>query len=247
MPLLPRLRNLWRNLFQQVRREQELNEELEAYLELLIEEKISAGLAPEEARRAALLELGGKQQVKEQVREVRLGHQLETVWQDLRYALRMLRRNPVFVGVAVLTLALGIGANTAILSVVNGMILRPLPVEHSEQLVTPFWGSKKDAEVWGRFSYANYKDLRAQNQSLAGLLAWSQVSAGISTEEASKADSNRAEVAYGELVSANYFDVLGVKPLLGRGFLPEEERTPNTHPVVVISEALWQERFQRAS
>jgi macrolide transport system ATP-binding/permease protein len=163
--------------------------------------------------------------------------------QDLRYGMRMLLKHKGFTFIAVLTLALGIGANTAILSVVNGMLLRPLPVEKPDELVTPFWGSKKDAEVWGRFSYANYQDLREQNQSLAGLLAWDQTSAGISVDTG-KGDISRAEVAFGELVSANYFDVLGVKPILGRGFLPEEERTQNTHPVVVISERLWQERFK---
>ncbi len=135
MPLLSRLRSLWRNLFQQAQREQELSEELDAYLELLIEQKINAGLAPAEARRAALLELGGKQQVKEQVREVRMGHQLETIWRDLRYALRMLRRNPGFATVAVLSLALGIGANTAIFSLIDTVLLKMLPVKNPEQLV----------------------------------------------------------------------------------------------------------------
>jgi hypothetical protein len=134
MPLLSRLSSLWRNLFQKGRREQELMEELDSYLAMLIEQKIEQGLDPEEARRAALVELGGKQQIKERVREVRAGHLLGTLWQDLRYAVRMLRRSPGFTAVVVLTLALGIGANTAIFTLINVVMLKSLPVNHPEEL-----------------------------------------------------------------------------------------------------------------
>src|SRR5690349_15370656 len=150
MPLLPRLSSLWRNLSNKGRVEQELTEEVQAYLELLIEAKIKEGVKPTEARRAALIEMGGMEQVKEKVREVRMGQTLETIWQDLRYGVRILAKQPGFTAVAVLALALGIGVNTAILSAVNGFVLRPLPIEKPEQLIAPYWGRNTDRQVWGK-------------------------------------------------------------------------------------------------
>ncbi|MGH9838729.1 MAG: hypothetical protein ACREEM_08095 [Blastocatellia bacterium] len=135
--------------------------------------------------------------------------------QDIRFGIRMLRKSPGSTAVAVLALALGIGVNTAILSAVNGFLLRPLPVERPAELVAPYWGRKKDTQVWGEFSYPNYVDLREQNKSFSDLCARTDISAGISSSESRNAgDSERAEVGWGELVSGNYFDVMGVKPLL---------------------------------
>jgi putative ABC transport system permease protein len=169
---------------------------------------------------------------------------MRTLWQDIRFGLRIMRNAPGFTAVAALALALGIGVNTTILSAVNGFVIRPLPVDKPDELVAPFMGSKKEPQVWGWFSYPNYMDFRQQNKSLSGLLAWTMTSAGISASDGSHSgDGGRAEVAWGELVSDNYFEVLGVKPVLGRGFLPEEDRTPNTHPVVVLSHSLWRQRF----
>ena len=135
-----------------------------------------------------------------------------------------------------MTLALGIGVNTAALSAVNGMVLRPLPIPKPTELISVFWGSKKETRVWGEFSYANYVDVREQNKSFSDLCAWKETSGGISFGDSRSAgDDERAEVVWGDMVTSNYFDVIGLKPTLGRGFLPEENLTPNANPVVVIS------------
>src|SRR5262245_6895227 len=158
----------------------------------------------------------------------------DEMFQDIRYGIRMMRRAPGSTAAATLALALGIGVNTSILSAVNGFVLRPLPVEKPAELVASYWGRKMDTQVWGNISYPNYVDLREQNKSFSGLCAWRGTSAGISSGESRKAgDSERAEVIWGELVSGNYFDVMGVKPALGRVFLPEEFRTQNQNQVTV--------------
>jgi predicted permease len=234
----------WRRLFNRRKNEAELEKELSFHLEQHTSDLMASGYSPEEARRQARMALGGPEQVKEMCRDVRGTRWMADLLQDLGFGLRMFGKAPGFTAVAVLALALGIGVNTAILSAVNGLVLRPLPVEKPDELISPFWGKKIDGEVWGRFSYANYKDLREQNKSFSDLCAWSETSAGISSGESHNDGSNEhAEVVWGELVSGNYFDVMGVKPVLGRGFLAEEDQTPNTHPVVVISYSLWQRRF----
>ena len=139
------------------------------------------------------------------------------MFQDIRYAIRMMRKAPGFTAVAVLALALGIGVNTAALSAVNGMALRPLPVEKPLELITPHWGSKNDAHVWGEVSYPNYLDLRDLNKSFSDLCASRETSGGISFGESRSADDEkRAAVVWGELVTSNYFQAMGVKPIESR-------------------------------
>jgi len=235
--------NWWSRLWRARKMEEQLDKELLFHLEEHAADLISRGVAPEEARRQARLALGGPEQVKEMCRDARGTRWLDDLLRDLRYGLRMLAKQPGFTAVAALALALGIGVNTAILSAVRGLILRPLPAERPEEMVVPYWGRKTDAQVWGKFSYANYADLREQGTSFSDLCAWSETSAGISDAESrGGGDGERAEIAWGELVSANYFDVMGVRPLLGRGFLPEEGRATGAHPVVVLGHTLWQRR-----
>ena len=223
------------------RYEDDLEKELRFHLEAHTADLIARGISPDEARRRARLELGGPEQVKERCRDVRPTRWLADLLQDVRYGVRVLAKRPGFTAVAALALGLGIGVNTAILGAVNGFVLRPLPVEKPEELLSPYWGKKTDANVWGEISYANYVDLRDRNRSFHDLCAFRDVSAAIGSGESR--DGERAEVVWGELVTGNFFDVLGVDPMLGRAFLPEEDRTPNTHPVVVLSHSLWEQRF----
>jgi len=159
---------------------------------------------------------------------------MASLWHDLRYGLRMLAKNPGFTAVAVLTLALGIAANSTIFSWINSTILNPIPgVSHTSDLVTVMRGERSEHPT-PPFSYLDYRDLRDNNRSLSGLLGFHQdfmYLTGI----------GKTERIYGALTSANYFDVLGVRPILGRGFLPEEEQKPSS--VAVISYAMWQSHF----
>ncbi|MGB7922683.1 MAG: ABC transporter permease [Pyrinomonadaceae bacterium] len=238
MPLIPSLASLWRNLLHKNRVEQDFTEEIQAYLKMLTETKIMAGLKPEEARRAALIELGGMEQVKERVREVRMGYYLETMWQDLRYGMRVLAKSPVFTTVAVMSLALGIGANTAIFSVVNGLLLRPLPYPDSER-ITHVWHTPPQESFPGmdRFSAspANYLDWKSQSNSFEQMAAYQ--GAGFSMS----AGDNPVPVT-AAAVSADFFTVLRSNASQGRTFLPEEEQ-PGRNQVVVVSHELWQRAF----
>src|SRR5829696_2819011 len=233
MAILSRLASLWRNLSDKESVDQELTEELRAHVDLLTGKKIDEGLKPEEARRAALIEVGGIEQVKERVREVRTGRPLEDLSQDLRYAFRGLRKHRGFTAVAVITLALGIGANTAIFTVINTVLLTPLPYEQPDQLVVL---TEMISERPIGVSYPNFVDWR--NQSTA----FENVAAVRVRESFNLTGAGESERLQGRLVSANFLSTLGTKPIRGRDFLAEEDQ-PGANPVAIISDALWQRRF----
>ena len=165
MPTLSRMKNFLRNIFAKRHNDGELDDEVNSYVDLLAEEKMRGGMNPDEACRAARIELGGIEQVKEQVREVRAGAWLDTLLQDLRYGARMLVKNPGFTTVAVLILALGIGANTAIFSMINGLMLRTLPVRDPGRLVELLHHYPGEPEPgFNGFSWDAYQIMRDSNR-----------------------------------------------------------------------------------
>jgi putative ABC transport system permease protein len=225
----------FRALFRRNSVEAEMDEELRAHLEHQAEKYITSGLPVEEAERRARLDLGGVEQVKEECRETRGVRLIEALMQDVRYGLRQLRRNPGFTAVAALTLALGIGANTAIFSVVNAVLLRPLPFSNAEQLVTLWERNLAEGYDQNSPAAANYLDWRAQNKVFSQMAAYDSGQVDL-TGAASP------ERVAGAIVTSNLFQALRVRPLFGRTFLPEEEQ-PGRDRVVVLSYGLWRQRF----
>jgi putative ABC transport system permease protein len=226
------LRSLWRR--RAVRRE--VDEELRFHIEQRTAENLAAGMAPEEAERVARKRFGNFQNIREECRDTRCASVGEAMLQDLRFGLRMLRKNPGFTTVAVLTLALGIGANTAIFSVVNTVLLRPLPYEQPDQLVVVAESNPRLGWQNYTVSLANYLDWREHNTVFREMAAAATAAVGTLN------GGQGAEQVRTAFVSASLFPLLGVKPLLGRPFLPEEQQRGRTD-VVLIGERLWRDRF----
>lgn len=233
MTSLRRLLFRARSLFRNRQLDQELRDQISNHLEEATEEYLQKGLSPDEARRSALLAFGNVVEVEEAHRDVR-GRWLSDLVADLSYAFRSLGRNRAFAAAAMLSLAAGIGANTAIFSVVNSILLRPRPVADPEQLVELYVGHRQSP--YETTSYPSYAELRDRNEVLTGLAAY-----GI--RQFRLGGAAQVEQVWGEVVSSNYFDVLGVPPLQGRGFVAENDIVPGSNPVVVISHGLWRRRF----
>jgi macrolide transport system ATP-binding/permease protein len=190
----------------------------------------------EDARAAARRAFGNVMQAKECFYESGRWLWWDHFWRDVRYGARAFRKSPGFTTVAILTLALGIGANAVIFSLVNTFLLRPLPIRDPEQVWAIHQGKQSDSSYSQSMSYPNYKDLRDRNQVLTGMSVYR-------FDPMSLSHNGKNERVWGYLVSENYFDVLGVRPALGRSFLPEDGMAPNTHPVVVLNYRTWLRRF----
>ena len=230
------LNKLWmrlRALLRKSEMERELDEELRYHIEQQTEQNIRLGMDPEEARYAAQKAFGGVEQAKERSRDARGVRWLEEIWQDLRYGARMLMKNPGFTLVAVVTLALGIGANTAIFSVVNAVLINPLPYPSGDRLMTIYASHDMPPGMLRTHSItpADFVEWRAQQKSFGEMFAFTGSYARL---------TGAKEPAFipGFAVTSRFFETLGVKPVLGRGFLPEEE-IPGRPKVVVISQSIW--------
>ena len=233
---------LWRRLLSLTRRgrlEREMEEEMRFHLEMQIEQNLEAGMSPEEARQAARRQFGNQTWLKETSREMWSLNSIETLIQDLRYGARMLMKSPGFTFVALLTLALGIGANTAIFSVVNGVLLRPLPYYEPERLVM-VWADRPIMQAQTGLpdfpvTVADFVDWRNQNQvfeHMAAMEGWRM----------NLTDGGEPESVVGLRASASLFRLLGARLAVGRAFLPEEDRA-GADRVVALSHGLWRQRY----
>ncbi len=226
--------SLWNWLFHRRRREEELDEEVQSHLRMAAQEHMEQGETSEQARTSAVCEFGNVTLVKEVTRDMWGFRWLETLLQDLRYGARQLRRNPGFTAVAVLTLALGIGANTAMFTIVDGAFLKPLPVSDPSEFVRI--GTQEAHGVYDNVSFPDFLDLRAQSSSLLGAVAYERGAKFVNSMD----ESSMVTV---DMVSLNYFDFLGIKPFIGRTFPPKAEGSAALGPTVVISYALWKSRL----
>ena len=226
--------NWIKQLFSRRRLYSDLSEEIQEHLEEKIEELVASGLSREEATTAARREFGNVTLIKERSREVWQWPSIENFFMDVRYGLRMLAKNRGFTAVAVLTLALGIGATTAMFSIVDGAFLKPLPVSDPGQFVSIWMQAAQGAN--SEVSFPDYLDLRAQCSSLSGVVAYDRESRFVNSMDESS-------LILVDAVSLNYFDVLGIKPLLGRTFPPEAQGSALLGPTVVISYTLWKNRL----
>jgi predicted permease len=222
-----------RALFRRDAVETELDDELKFHYEKQVEKYVQSGLPPEEAKRRARLEFGGADHIKEVCRDARGVNLLETLWQDVRYGFRMLWKSPGFTAVAVLTLALGVGANTALFSVVNGVLLNPLPYPHSEQLVT-LHESKPNFNT-GSISYPNFLDWQKENHTLSSMAVSRSYSFSLT-------NLGEAEQIPGQFVTADFFSILGVNPVTGRSFVRDDDQI-GAAPVAMISEGFWKRKL----
>jgi MacB-like periplasmic core domain len=223
MSWLIKLSLRFRSLFRKPAVEHELDDELRFHFEHQVEQNIAQGMTPEEARYTALRTIGGVAKFKEECRDARRVQFISDTLQDLQYAIRMLRKSPAFTAIAVLSLALGIGANTAIFSLINAVLLQALPVQHPEQLVRLTRADLRKPRGTS-FPYPFYRELRDHSTVFTGILCLTGMEPSLSV-------NGSTERVSGQLVSGNYFEVLGVKPYIGRLLTQDDDRAAAAHPV----------------
>jgi predicted permease len=223
-----------RSLFDRQKADQELDEELRYHVEQKTQRHIAGGMNPQEARRAAHLEIGGLEKRKEECRDARQVTWLQDLLQDVRYGLRILRKSPGFTTIAILTLALGIGANTAIFSVVQGVLLAPLPYSQPDRLVL-VWQYNLTLKHPISVSYPDFLDWQREARSFQQMAAYD-------SQDRNLTAPGTPEHLNGEEISSGFLSTLGIKPILGREFSPEEDHQGGA-PVVLISNRLWRNRF----
>jgi predicted permease len=233
MRVLDSLRFRIAALFKRREMSAEMEEELRAHVQLRADDLERGGVGRAEAERRARIEFGGHVKFKEESREAAGGTLLESLWMDLRFALRMLRKSPGFTVVAVATLALGIGANSVVFGVLNALIVRPLHVPRAESL----WGIERGKDKAINHSYPDYLDLRERNRSFEDLAAYNVTAVGLDT-------GNNPASAWILETTGNYFDALGIQPYLGRFFHAGDEHGPNSAPYIVLTYAYWHSHFQ---
>ncbi len=221
------------NLFRRNRIDNEIDAELQAHIALRIEDNLAHGMSPAEARRDALVRFGNLTSTRENAAQADLALNLETIWADIRYAFRQLRRSPGFAVTVIVTLALAIGANAVVFSILNAFILRPLNVPNAQSLVG-VWRMPADNMAQ---SYPDYVDLRDRNHSFDGLIGYNVNEVGFDT-------GNNPSRSWALETSGNYFDALMLQPFLGRLFHASDERGPNSAPYIVLTHTFWQNHFQ---
>src|SRR5829696_1329822 len=230
-----------RRFFRRAHWDDERARELQAYLAEEIDDNLARGMTPDQARAAAHRKLGNTTLIREEIYAMNSLGFIETLWQDLRYGARLLRRNPTFAAVAILTLALGTGANTAIFQLVDAVRLRTLPVDHPEQLVDVRIVKAPDGRTgtfsgrWPRLSYPLYREIARQQQVFTGVAAW-----GTTTFDLAQGGEQRPAQAL--WVSGNFFPLLGVRPAAGR-LLAEGDDVTGCAPAAVLSHAFWQREY----
>ena len=233
MKLLATVRSLAARFSQRDRIECEMEDELRSHIQHRADDLEHSGLARAEAERRARIEFGGYERFKEESREALGGQFVETLLQDVRFGLRMLRKSPGYTAIAVVTLALGIGANAVVFSVLNALILRPVNVPQAQNL----YAFERGKDLSAQHSYPDYLDLRDRSHSFESVIAYTISRAGLDT-------GGKASGTWLYETSGNYFDALGVQPYLGRFFHSSDEHGPNSSPYIVLSYAYWKSHFQ---